>query len=143
MDIDFVNNYCRDSFATIHWNLGVILKIFKSGNIISEGAFQSICKDTYQLILSGVAWAKKVVRPKYINNIKYKNCFVMFSKHNNININIDKAINPYMKMYKISIRCSVVANVFAISNTESRSVFFFMNMQQNYRIKPSLTHGRT
>ena len=24
----------------------------------------------------------------------------MFSKHNNININIDEAINPYMKMYQ-------------------------------------------
>ena len=57
MDIDLVTNDCRDSFATIHSNLGVILRIFNSDKIINEKAFESICKDTYQLILDHFPWA--------------------------------------------------------------------------------------
>ena len=48
---------CRDSFATIHSNLGVILRIFNSDKLINEETFERICKDTYGFILDHYPWA--------------------------------------------------------------------------------------
>ena len=50
-------NGCRDSFATIHSNLGVIIRVYNSDKMINEESFETICKDTYLLILDHYPWA--------------------------------------------------------------------------------------
>ena len=47
---------CRDSFTTIHSNLGVILRISNSDKLINEETFERICKDTYGHILDNYPW---------------------------------------------------------------------------------------
>ena len=50
-------NGCTDSFATIHSNLGVILWVYNSDNMINKESCETICKETYQLILDHYPWA--------------------------------------------------------------------------------------
>ena len=48
---------CRDSFTTIHSNLGIIIRIFNSDKLINEETFERVCKDTYGFILDSYPWA--------------------------------------------------------------------------------------